>query len=101
MADFGVAQRLTEIGQELSCPERKGTENDYQERFNDMTVETAGTHAFFSPEMLSGGSFSSRRCDEWALSVTLFSVVTKKLPLWKSKNDPSDRHIFSVITEDE
>jgi len=47
---------------------------------SDMLQDTQGTAQFFSPESLSGESYSSTKTDIWALGVSLFCFLFKKLP---------------------
>lgn len=41
---------------------------------------TAGTYAFFSPEMCAGETFDAYQADVWAFGVTIFATFFGKLP---------------------
>ena len=46
----------------------------------DILQRTAGTPAFFSPEMAAGLQFSGRAADLWAVAVCLFYFVAGAFP---------------------
>lgn len=56
IADFGVSQV-------------------FQGSREDLLRSTAGTAAFLSPEMLSGGAFSGKKQDVWACGMTLYAML--------------------------
>jgi serine/threonine protein kinase len=52
------------------------------EKGQDRSKKSAGSPAFFSPEMCTAqhGEMSTKACDIWALGVTLFCLCFGKLP---------------------
>lgn len=62
---------------------------------SDMQRSTIGTYYFFPPESCSSDTseFSGKAADIWALGVTLYALVFKKLPFWAD----SLAGIFEVI----
>ena len=51
---------------------------------SDSQSKTVGTYHFFPPECCSPDtkSFSGKAADIWALGITLYAMVFKKLPFW-------------------
>jgi serine/threonine protein kinase len=53
---------------------------------NDLVDDTAGTYSFFSPELFVPATadnpkiMHAKRCDIWALGVTLFMVAAERHP---------------------
>ena len=60
-----------------------------------MQKSTIGTYYFFPPESCSSevSEFSGKAADVWALGITLYALVYKKLPFWSD----SLAGIFEVI----
>ena len=61
----------------------------------DMISSTVGTYYFFAPECCSSDSekFSGKSADVWALGITIYALVYKRLPFWAD----SLLGIFEVI----
>lgn len=66
---------------------------------SDLLSSTVGTYYFFAPECCSStaGSFSGKAADIWALGITIYALVYKKLPFWAE----SLLGIFEVIQNSE
>jgi [calcium/calmodulin-dependent protein kinase] kinase len=68
---------------------------------DDSQTKTAGTVAFFSPEMLraskSGNSFHLRDCDVWASGVTMYLAVFGGLPF---DGDNLPLLVMSILQDD-
>lgn len=45
-------------------------------------TDTAGTYAFFAPEVCAGEEYNAYKADVWALGITLYAFVHGKLPFW-------------------
>lgn len=62
---------------------------------DDMISSTVGTYYFFAPECCSSDSekFSGKSADIWALGITIYALVYKRLPFWAD----SLLGIFEVI----
>ena len=45
-------------------------------------TDSAGTYAFFAPEVCAGEEYNAYKADVWALGVTLYAFVHGKLPFW-------------------
>lgn len=71
LGDFGVA-RLFDPGDD------SGAAPDAKER--GAVTDAKGTHAFMAPECLSGEEYSAYQADVWAMGITLYALLTGRLP---------------------
>ena len=71
LVDFGVAQMCELI-------EHPRTEGKY--KTDDSVLKSAGTPAFYAPEMCVKGAYHGKAADVWACGITLCLLVGGKLP---------------------
>jgi len=78
LLDFGVA---------MLCEVSTSSEGDGKAKANDSIEKSAGTPAFFAPEMCAKGTYRGRPADLWGCGVTLCMLVCGKPP-FESDNMP-------------
>lgn len=64
---------------------------------DDILVATAGSDCYLAPEVCKGQKYKGRQSDIWACGITLFYMVTGKLPFGGS----SIPELYSKIQNDE
>ena len=77
IVDFGVAYMMTDG--------------------SDESKMTLGSTFFLAPEICKGTVYKGRRTDIWAVGVTLYRMVTAKIP-FEGKSIPA---IYQVIVNNE
>jgi [calcium/calmodulin-dependent protein kinase] kinase len=76
LADFGLSKMIDESGE---------------------IEKTAGSNYFFSPEACRGSKYKGKPNDLWALGITLYYMIYKKLPFWA----PNFPDLFGMIMFEE
>ena len=88
LADFGTAH---------------GTSGGYSAREHDAAPpsRTAGTPAFYSPEMCVKGSYRGYASDTWAAGITLCMLISGVPPFTAGHNNNNMPELFRRIAEEE
>lgn len=102
LADFGVSEvfdvsnreRIEQLMQESMASTATGT---YQGVHGKHIQGTKGTMLFIAPELWKGDRSHAERVDMWALGVTLYILLTGRLPL-RTVNDIMDPNLPIIPT---
>lgn len=71
MGDFGVARLF-------DASDTSGAASDASK--GGAVTDAKGTYAFMAPECLSGAEYSAYQADVWAMGITLYALLTGRLP---------------------